>query len=78
MSGHDVRGALQCGGNLVVDGTSRVHTDAYVQGGVQGALTVDGVLHIPAGQPHVGVSAAGGTRVQPVAIPAPCDCSRGP
>ena len=75
MSGHDVSGDLQCGGNLVADGTSRVHTDAYVQGGVQGALTVDGVLHIPAGQPHVGVSAAGGTTVQPVAVAAPCDCS---
>jgi hypothetical protein len=63
------------GGNLVVDGTSRVHADAYVQGGTQGALTVDGVLHVPAGQPHAGVSAAGGTVTQAVQVAAPCDCS---
>ncbi len=75
MSGHAIAGDLQCGGNLVVDGTSRVRADAYVQGGVQGALAVDGVLHIAAGQPHAGVTAAGGTSVQPVNIPPPCDCS---
>jgi hypothetical protein len=75
MSGHDVSGDLRCGGNLVVDGTSHVRNDAFVQGSVQGALSVDGVLHIPAGQPHAGVAAVGGTTVQPVAVAAPCDCS---
>ncbi len=75
FSGHDIAGDLQCGGNLVVDGTSRVRADAYVQGGAQGALSVDGVLHVPAGQPHAGVTAAGGTVTQAVHVAVPCDCA---
>lgn len=76
FSGHAISGQLQCGGNLIVDGTSQIGADANLVGGVQGALSVDGALHITAGMPHDGVSAKGGVVEQPVMVPQACDCSK--
>lgn len=75
FTGHAIAGELQCGGNLVVDGTSRVDADLYVDGSVQGAITSGGTCHIPAGQPRAGVVAAGGVVEGPVSVAPPCDCS---
>lgn len=76
FSGHTISGELQCGGNLVVDGSSHVGANATITGGVQGGVTVDGGLRITPGMPHADVLAAGGVVEQAVTVPQACDCSK--
>lgn len=75
---HEVAQILQCGADITAGSPSHVGDDVFLEGSIfaqNKTMTIDGDLHIQAGQANNGAVVKGKTLKEAVIVKTPCDCS---
>lgn len=78
FNSHEVAQILQCGDDITSGSPSHVGADVFLEGSIfaqNKTMTIDGDLHIQAGEANNGAVVGGKTIKEAVVVKTPCDCS---